>query len=97
MLVLPSIATGFCDAEIVESTSGTLFVWPEVLGGEEVSFYCPLSPNTSVSRSCGVGGVWEYFDDTVCGIVLGGLNLLNDSFANVSYPTVWMEKLARKQ
>lgn len=76
--------TGFCDAESISSDSGTDFVWPETLGGTNATFICPLSRNNdTVYRFCMDGGVWQPFDETSCGVVLGELNRLNDSFANV--------------
>lgn len=75
--------TGFCDAEMTVSESGTTFVWPETRGGETANFTCTLSPDVYVTRMCDVGGVWLSFDETTCGVVLGLLNTLNDSFTNV--------------
>ena len=76
--------TGFCDAELTLSESGTIFVWPETLGGDSATFFCPLNPSFNVTRVCDVGGVWLMFDETSCGVILGVLNTLNDSFSNVS-------------
>ena len=75
--------TGFCDAELTISDSGTTFVWPETSGGDIANFTCPLSPQAFATRTCDIGGVWQSFDETACGVVLGLLNVLNDSFSNV--------------
>ena len=75
--------TGFCDAEETVSDSGTTFVWPETVGGDTALFICPLSPSFNVTRLCDIGGEWQPFDETACGVVLGILNTLNDSFSNV--------------
>ena len=77
------IDTGFCDAEAIISTSGTTFIWPETTGGSSAIFFCPLSDDFYATRMCDVGGVWLLFDETACGVVLGELNRLNDSFSNV--------------
>ena len=69
----------------MDSITGTTFIWPETVGGGEATFVCPFSSATEVLRSCEVGGVWDYFDETACGIILGELNALNESFANVSH------------
>ena len=65
------------------SESGTTFVWPETRGGDTAIFFCPLSPRFNATRMCGIGGVWLSFDETTCGVILGLLNTLNDSFSNV--------------
>ena len=75
--------TGFCDAEMTLSESGTTFVWPETRGGDTAIFFCPLNSGFNETRVCSVGGVWLSFDETSCGVVLGLLNTLNDSFSNV--------------
>ena len=77
------IDTGFCDAEAIISTSGTTFEWRETSGGSSDTFVCPLNVNFNTTRMCDVGGVWLSFDETACGVVLGALNRLNDSFSNV--------------
>lgn len=77
--------TGFCDAEMILSESGTTFVWPETLGGDSALFICPLSPLFNETRACDIGGVWLTFDETACGVILGVLNTLNDSFSNVRH------------
>ena len=75
--------TGFCDAEETVSDSGTTFIWPETRGGDTALFICPLSPLFNVTRLCDFGGEWLLFDETACGVILGILNTLNDSFSNV--------------
>ena len=72
-----------CEAEVVESTSGTTYTWPGTFEGNAASFMCPLSPAVSVNRTCGVGGVWEPFNEEACGVVNEQLNQLNSSFNNV--------------
>ena len=77
-------ATGFCDAESIPSESGTTFYWPETWGGETATFICPLSPESLVTRSCGIGGVWSQFDENACSAsVSGQLSNLINLFNNV--------------
>ena len=66
-------------------SSGTDFVQPETRGGVNATFLCPPGrKNETVYRYCGAGGVWQSFDEGGCGVVLGDLNRLNDSFSNLS-------------
>ncbi|MGJ8945961.1 hypothetical protein AB9K17_24020, partial [Salmonella enterica subsp. enterica serovar Kentucky] len=57
------------------SESGITFVWPETRGGDTANFTCPLMIGTGVivhvARMCDIGGVWQSFDETSCGVVLG--------------------------
>ena len=57
------IATGFCSREVVIEDF-TTFDWPETLGGTNASFLC--QNNNSVTRMCGVGGIWKEFDREGC-------------------------------
>lgn len=75
--------TGFCDAEETLSETGTTFIWPETRGNDFALFICPLSPSFNATRLCDIGGEWLLFDETSCGVLLGILNTLNDSFSNV--------------
>ena len=72
-----------CEAETIQSTSGTTYTWPDTFEGDAATFACPLSPTVSVTRTCGAGGVWESFSEEACGVVNEQLNQLNDSFNNV--------------
>ncbi len=77
------IATGFCDEETNLSESGTTFIWPETQGEQTATFVCPLNRQFQVTRSCGIGGVWDQFDETACGTITGQLNNLINLFSNV--------------
>lgn len=72
----------FCRTEIVQ-TEGSTYLWPETPSGSSTSIACPSNPEFSVTRQCSIGGVWQPFDEEVCGVVIQLLSRLNNSFTNV--------------
>ena len=72
--------------EEIRSETGTTYIWPSTPEGGVATFRCPLVENRMeiISRRCGVGGVWESFNEEACGVVNEQLNRLNSSFNNVS-------------
>lgn len=76
--------TRACEAEVIRSETGTTYEWPSTAEGGVANFSCPLMDTVIISRRCGVGGVWQAFNEEACGVVNEQLNRLNNSFNNVS-------------
>ena len=74
--------TSFCRSEIVQ-TEGSTYFWPETPSDNSASIACPNNPEFSITRQCNIGGVWQSFDEEVCGVVIQLLSRLNNSFTNV--------------
>ena len=75
-----SQCTSFCRREVIETLG---IIWPETPSGTNISLTCPNNPRISVTRVCSSKGVWQPFNEEVCGVVGQLLSGLNNSFTNV--------------
>lgn len=57
-------------------SKGITYDWPATPSGSTVTFTCPNNPTYSVSRECGIGGIWQDFDQDACGVLTEELNNL---------------------
>lgn len=72
----------FCRREVI-NIEGSTYLWPETPSESTASIACPSNSEFSVTRLCSTGGVWQPFDEEVCGVVIQLLSRLNNSFTNV--------------
>lgn len=82
LYVLTGSLSRFCTQEVVQRSDFS-YIWPQTSVGINVSIGCPNNPEFSVTRECNSEGMWQPFDETVCGVVIQLLSGLNSSFTNV--------------
>ena len=82
-ILLSTIATRYCLAEIISTENGNMYEWPRTLAGETATLTCLFNASELVIRNCSDQGFWQNISEDGCNTVKELLDELRSSFANV--------------